>query len=160
MKYNALHQQFSFESIFLQLQLLCFDFHISEIALLSCVPLKVCSCHSLGSFADCNIPSPCNVWETGSRQQHGCGVPTACASEFVVHSDFACFNTNFHYLEWESIFEYIGYVMKKHPRLLQKKMRKVDIEPSQRFRPAASVAPPRRPAPVKAPCKLCSNENK
>lgn len=112
MKYNALHQQFSFESIILQLQLLCFDFHISEIALLSCVPLKVCSCRTLGSFADCNIPSPYNVWETGSRQQHGCGVPTACASEFVVHSDFACFNTNFHYLEWESIFEYIGYVMK------------------------------------------------
>lgn len=97
MKYYALHQQFSFESIILKLQLLCFDFQISEIALLSCVLLKVCSCQSLGSFADCNIPSPCNVWETGSRQQHGCGVPTACASEFVVHSDFTCFNTNFRY---------------------------------------------------------------
>jgi len=58
--------------------------------------MKVCSCHSLG-FADCNIPSPCNVWETGSHQQHGWGEPTACASEFVVHSDFTSFNTNSHF---------------------------------------------------------------
>ncbi|KAI2653173.1 Carboxy-terminal kinesin 2 [Labeo rohita] len=35
----------------------------------------------------------------------------------------------------------------------QKKMRKVDAEPPARFRPAASVAPPRRPVAVKAPAK-------
>lgn len=34
----------------------------------------------------------------------------------------------------------------------QKKMRKVDAEPPQRFKPA-SVVPPRRPVPVKAPAK-------
>ncbi|XP_056596952.1 kinesin-like protein KIFC1 isoform X3 [Triplophysa dalaica] len=34
----------------------------------------------------------------------------------------------------------------------QKKMRKVDAEPHQRFKPA-SVVPPRRPVPVKAPAK-------
>ncbi len=44
--------------------------------------------------------------------------------------------------------------MEKHPTFLQKKIRKIDTEPPQRFRPAASVVPPRRPVAVKAPGKL------
>ncbi len=46
------------------------------------------------------------------------------------------------------------YLMEKHPTFLQKKIRKIDTEPPQRFRPAASVVPPRRPVAVKAPGKL------
>lgn len=126
------------------------------MALLSCVALKACLCHCL--FFYC-----CRIQHLVSLLCLGNGLsPTALmgSNNSLRRCVFSSLRPSLIFVP--AVFEVSHgstqilkiYLMKNSLIFLQKKMRKVEIEPPQRFRPAASVAPPRRPVAVKAPGKL------